>query len=737
MQGDKRQVIVSDDWTRNWQASIAVKITAIVIWVIIILVFLLSIFLLKDLEKEIQADFEMKADQIAYQIAMLWQSSESLSDEELGEELRLRHEGLGFTGFIMTAGDQRLQVGKANDHVHSVLRRIPMTRDDGIAVNVRAYHPDPDELARLQRNQLTIGLFFILLVFGIFITWATRTILHQPLHLLVSSIKAISEGDQSVRFDISRQDEFGTLARFFNEMLDQLLQQKEVLQQALEDAETASKSKSAFLANMSHELRTPLNAIIGYSEMLQEEAAEHGDNKSIQDLERIHAAGRHLLSLINGILDLSKIEAGKMELSLDSFEIGVLIRDVVSTIQPIMDNHENRLVVHCEQALFNLLSNAAKFTERGTVILSVDRIIEHESEWVRFVVEDTGIGIAEDKMERLFKEFSQVDSSTSRKYGGTGLGLAITRRYCEMMGGEIRAQSTVDKGSIFTITLPASSSQFVDVPDIVQISKKEPYDVPPGMEQPLQEIIPRKNGYRILVIDDDVSVREMLSRYLGREGFLVFEAASGEEGISIARELIPDVITLDIHLPGLDGQKILEIIKADPLLKSIPVIMISMEDASAQWSDSGAETFLSKPIDRARLNRVVRQCIRKNSNAPVLIVDDNGGTRELIVQLMDDSGIPTVEAEDGEIALQRMREFSPSLVLLDLVMPKMNGFEFLEKVKQDPALAGIPVVVMTALDLSTEDRKRLGVCANMVLEKGQDFRQKLLQLVLVELKKAG
>lgn len=740
MEPEKDHLVVSDDWTRNWQASIAVKITAIVLWVIIMIAFPLSIFLLKDLEREIQADFEMKADQIAYQIAMLWEASHKLSDEELGEELRSRYEGLGFTGFILTAADQRLQVGRVVDQSYSVLRRIPMSRDDGIPVNVRAYYPDPAQLARAQRNQLTIGLFAVLLIFGIFITWSTRIILHRPLQVLVNAIRSISDGNQKVRFDVNRQDEFGTLSRFFNEMLDQLMQQKEALQQALEEAESASRSKSAFLANMSHELRTPLNAIIGYSEMLQEDANDLGNSRTVQDLQRIHGAGRHLLSLINGILDLSKIEAGKMEMDIERFEIATMLQDVVATIQPLMDSNENRLVVHCEadigaleadqtkvrQTLFNLLSNAAKFTERGTVILSADLIRENDREWLRFVVEDTGIGIPADQIQRLFKDFSQVDSSTSRKYGGTGLGLAISRRYCQMMGGDIQVQSVVGKGSTFTVLLP-----FEPAAAAVTVHRHDPGEE--GDDDLATAELP-EGAHTVLVIDDDPSTREMLSRYLAREGYQVVRAASGERGLRIARAHMPDVITLDIRMPGMDGREVLKQLKRDPQLRHIPVVMVSMEDASGDWQASGASDFLSKPVDRGELNRIVQKCLKPDSSGPVLVVDDNSGTRELISRSLAETGLEVIEAEDGVEALRQMRARRPSLVFLDLIMPNMNGFEMLEEAHRDEELREIPMVVMTALDLSEEDRERLGVCADWVLEKSPDLREEVLAQIRMYIK---
>jgi signal transduction histidine kinase/DNA-binding response OmpR family regulator len=737
---DQEPVIVSDNWTRNWQASIAVKITAIVIWTIILIAFVLSIFLLKDLERDIQASYELKADQIAYQIAMLWGDAHSLSDEQLGEELRARFEGLGFAGLVLSAGDERLQVGRVHEFPHSVFRRIPMSREDAVPVNVRAYYPDPHLLAREQRNHLTIGLFAVLLVFGVFITWATRIILHRPLQALVNAIRAISDGNQKVRFDTSRQDEFGTLSRFFNAMLDQLMQQKEALQQALDEAESASRSKSAFLANMSHELRTPLNAIIGYSEMLQEDAGEQGNSRSVQDLQRIHSAGRHLLALINGILDLSKIEAGKMQLDVSDFDVESMLKEVAATIQPIMDANGNRLVLRCDpdlgvmetdetkvrQALFNLLGNAAKFTEKGAVILDVSRATRDGEDWLRFVVEDTGIGIPQDQMSRLFQDFSQIDSSSSRKYGGTGLGLAISRRYCQMMGGDIEARSTMGSGSTFTMRLPARCETVREAIPAQEINTAT--GAPATQEATVPDIVPAGTR-RILVIDDDPGTRELLGRYLSRQGIQVIQASSGEEGIECARRNPPDLITLDVRMPGMNGRAALHELKDDPDLCHIPVVMVSMEDFSDSWREAGAAAFLSKPVDRARMCEIAQACLRQQGDGPVLLVDDNGGTRSLIARTLQDAGLSVIEAEDGVMALEMMRCHAPSLVLTDLIMPRMNGFEFLDELHRDPALRDIPVVVMTALDLSDEDRARLAERADRVMEKNPDMREEILRQI--------
>ena len=392
------------------------------------------------------------------------------------------------------------------------------------------------------------------------------------------------------------------------------------------ELEVASRHKSEFLANMSHELRTPLNAIIGYSEMLQEEAQDQHAEAFVPDLQRINAAGKHLLELINAVLDLSKIEAGKMELYLESFEVAPLVRDVAAVLEPLAQKNGNRLQVECapdvgamradltklRQALFNLLSNACKFTEQGVVTVSVtrDAATAEGGDAIGFAVQDTGIGMTPEQMGRLFQEFGQADATTTRRYGGTGLGLALSRRLCRMMGGDISVASEPGRGSTFTIRLPAE------------------------VREPTRETTPAATAReplatgssRVLVIDDDAAVRDLMTRFLGKEGFSVATASGGEEGLRLARELQPDVITLDVLMPGMDGWSVLAALKADPALVDVPVVMLTMLDDRNLGYALGAADYLTKPIDRERLVAVLG---RHRRDLPVLVVDDDPDFREL------------------------------------------------------------------------------------------------------------
>jgi PAS domain S-box-containing protein len=377
---------------------------------------------------------------------------------------------------------------------------------------------------------------------------------------------------------------------------------QEELVAAVDASEDASRAKSAFLANMSHELRTPLNAVIGYSEMLTEEARDRGFESILPDLYKIHSSGKHLLRLINDILDLSKIEAGKMELFPEVFDIPGLVREVAGTIQPMAERRGNTLEFHCgsdvrrmradltrvRQVLLNLLSNAGKFTENGRVDLDVDRVFINSATWIRFRVRDTGIGLTPEQLGKLFKAFAQADASTTRKYGGTGLGLVISRQLCQMMGGEVTVESEPGQGSTFTVLLPCNL---------------EPSELAAEGETQaaLFENPPAGSAVTALVIDDDRVFRDLLMRFLEKEGFRVAAAADGEEGLRLAREMQPSLITLDIVMPGLDGWGVLKGLKADATLANIPVVMITIVDNPGLGHSLGAVEYFTKPIDWRRL----------------------------------------------------------------------------------------------------------------------------------------
>ncbi|MBI3374586.1 MAG: response regulator [Betaproteobacteria bacterium] len=507
----------------------------------------------------------------------------------------------------------------------------------------------------------------------------------------------------------------------------ELAKKNRELADARDQAEEASRTKSTFLANMSHELRTPLNAVIGVTEMLHEDAVDLKRDDELEPLGRVLRAAKHLLALINDILDLSKIEAGKMDIHIESFAIAPLIEDVVQTIATMAAKNGNELVVNCaadigtmnadqtriRQALLNLASNANKFTERGTVTISAKRVTEEGREWVTMAVTDTGIGLTPEQIGKLFQEFVQAEASTTRKYGGTGLGLAISRRFCQMMGGDITVASEPGRGSTFVLRLPADGVTTHTAAAPREAATPRPSAVPSGAPT-------------ILVVDDDQTVREMMERYLAREGFSVVTANGGQEGLRLARELHPDAITLDVMMPDLDGWTVLAAIKGDPELAGIPVILVSIVDEKTRGYSLGATDYMVKPVDRARLSGMLRK-ICGVVGRRVLVVDDDDMMRRGMRLALEQDGWQVSEAENGRVALARLAETRPDIIMLDLMMPEMDGFEFLVEMRSRAEWRDIPVLVVTAKDLSAEERSRLNGEVEHVLQKGASELDELLR----------
>jgi signal transduction histidine kinase/CheY-like chemotaxis protein len=488
------------------------------------------------------------------------------------------------------------------------------------------------------------------------------------------------------------------------------------IQQKSHQLAEASQHKSQFLANMSHELRTPLNAIIGVTEMLREDA--DALKQDTEPLDRVLGAGRHLLALINDILDLSKIEAGRMELHLESFSLVPLIEDVAKTIKPMATKNGNRIVVDCQsglgtiyadqirfrQALLNLASNANKFTEKGTVTIAA----QAQPTEITTAVSDTGIGMTPEQMGKLFQEFTQASSTTASKYGGTGLGLAISRHFCRMMGGDITVESKPGAGSTFTIRLPRT----------VQIEQEHAEPVHRTAEQTEEPLI--------LVVDDDATMRELVGRHLERAGFAVVAARGGQEGLRLVRELRPAAVTLDIMMPDLDGWTVLAAIKGDPALASIPVVLMSIIEEKNRGYALGAADYLVKPVDRTKLIATLTS-ICGSTAGRALLVDDDDMVRRGVRQALDPIGWKVTEAENGRVAVDALTSARPDVIILDLMMPKMDGFEFLDELRGRPDWQDIPVVVITAKDLTAEDRDRLNGGVERIIQKS-DRDEMLRQL---------
>lgn len=509
-----------------------------------------------------------------------------------------------------------------------------------------------------------------------------------------------------------------------NEHLEELVKERTAqLEKAHDEAIRANQIKSQFLANMSHELRTPLNAIIGYSEMLIEDAEDLGETGFAEDLGKISHAGKHLLTLINDILDISKIEAGKMEMYFETCDLSKMIKEVANTVAPLMEANGNLFeirslegeittdVTKLRQILINLLSNAGKFTKEGQVILDVSQETRDGVPGYRFIVQDTGIGMSPEQVGKMFQPFTQADSSTTRQYGGTGLGLAISRRYCDLMGGDIRVESALGVGSTFLCWLPAS---------------------PTGQESPVNRMglaedqADETDSACILLIDDELSSEQLLQRYLAKEGWTMAYADNGQKGLAMAKKLRPKVICLDILMPGMDGWSVLSQLKHDPDTMDIPVVIWSMSSDKQLGYTLGASEYLVKPVQREQLISVMDKYVDKCEPHSVLVIEDDKSASELVAKLLRKEGYLVTVAGNGAIALEELSRYTPALILLDLMMPEMDGFQFIEELRKREAWRGIPVVVLTAKTITAEDRSKLNGYVQNIIQKGGFTPQSLL-----------
>jgi signal transduction histidine kinase/DNA-binding response OmpR family regulator len=527
---------------------------------------------------------------------------------------------------------------------------------------------------------------------------------------------------------------------------------EESLMVAREEAVAGARLKSDFIANVSHEFRTPLNAILGYGEILKFEAEKMNRPDLVEDLKSIETAGRHLLGLINDILDFSKIQAGKVELHSEPFSVEDLVEDVMTTIRPLARRNDNHVRVDCgepagvmtsdptrvRQILLNLLSNANKFTEDGEVVLEVRRRKIGEADWVQFTVRDTGIGIDAEKILTLFQEFIQGEVTTTRKYGGTGLGLAISHRLCQMLGGDISVSSQRGKGSVFTVNLPVNAplAGFAGeaAPPIAAAecaSPPEAQAVEEAQEPPVSEPVSGGGEARdlLLVIDDDQIVRDLVRRFSEREGYRVVTAASGEEGLRRVVELQPAVITLDVMMPGMDGWTVLEKLKADPALKNIPVVMLTILEERERALALGAAEHLVKPIDWSVFFEVLKKHRTAFPTTPVLVVEDDIANRKALCRLLRREGWHVLEAIHGHSAFKIMEREAPGMILLDWKLPDMDGLEFLDRVRKDPRWCDLPVLMVTAMALGESETQALEGRVDRVLKKGHYTLNDLLTAV--------
>jgi PAS domain S-box-containing protein len=493
-----------------------------------------------------------------------------------------------------------------------------------------------------------------------------------------------------------------------NEDLDRLATELVVAKRNEEararEAEEAARLKSEFLANFSHEIRTPLNAIIGYCDLLTREEGMRLTPHGRSDLSKVKKNAQTLLALINDILDLSKIEAGKAEVLVELVNMVELAQDCADTVREYLKGKEVQITVRVDeraqlvrtdglklrQVLLNLLSNAAKFTEFGEIAFSV----AVEGNDTLFIVEDTGVGIPEDQLQFIFEKFRQVDGSTTRKVGGTGLGLAIVKELIRLMGGTVSVTSTLGRGTTFTVRVPGILESEV----LVSSS--------PLPELPSETEGGSQHTPRVLVVDDEPLMQQLVTGQLREYGFIVEQASDGIEALKRARENVPDAIILDLHLPRMDGWEVLAALKSEPALAQVPVVLLSVEEQRAKGFTLGAFEFLVKPVEPEQLVNVVRRCLDPSAtSSEVMVVDDDAETREMVSRLLRRAGLATVEARGGEEALAKVRAHAPGLVVLDLMMPNLDGFEVLRRLRAERLQC--PVVVLTGKQLSESEQKVL------------------------------
>jgi signal transduction histidine kinase/DNA-binding response OmpR family regulator len=588
---------------------------------------------------------------------------------------------------------------------------------------------------------LTMGIFFLLALLSIALLSRRLT---QPITALVAGTRAVASGDLNVTIPVTSRDELGLLARSFNQMtgelgvarerleswnqtLERTVEQRTIelatataeAQEARAGAEQANKLKSQFLANMSHELRTPLNSIINFTRILSAGIRGPVNEGQVDYLNRVWQSGQHLLGLINDILDLSKIEAGRMELYKEPLQIGDLVQSVMSTAigltkekliemrqevepdLPAIEADHTRV----RQVLLNLLSNAAKFTEEGAITVRVRR----EDDELIVQVADTGIGIAPEHLRSIFEEFRQAESASNRRYEGTGLGLAICRRFVELHNGRIWAESTPGVGSTFSFSLPITVTQ------------------PPA--EPVQLITaPTHPGTVILVIDDDPAVVEIVTSYLSRDEYAVHGITDSRRALDVVRQLNPAAIILDVMMPYKDGWEVLADLKTDPELRTVPVILYTIVEEQKLGFYLGASAYLTKPIDEEQLRATVARLV--SNEATVLVIDDDPNAIEIVTRQLEQAGAYSViTAGGGQAGLDQIAETRPDLIILDLMMPEIDGFAVLEYLDRSPATSTIPVIVLTAKDLTMHEHEFLNQRVHGLLNKDLTPPEQLLSRV--------
>jgi signal transduction histidine kinase/CheY-like chemotaxis protein len=648
----------------------------------------------------------------------------------------------------------------------------PMRKNDQLLgtlyLKARRSEVDRERFNNLLRGSAIVFLCSALL--AVLVGYRLQSRISQPITELARAALAIRQHrDYSIRVKSDATDEIGEMIVAFNSMLntieqrtaqlehsrfeaeaarenlraanEQLAESNRTLESRVSErtaqlakavtvAEEANKAKSVFLAKMSHELRTPLNAIIGYSELMQEDAEDRGDASAADDHQKVISAARHLLGLINDVLDISKIEAGRMEVYLEEVDVARIIKEVVATAAPLVAKRNNQLAVEGDagagrmrtdatklrQMLLNLLSNASKFTENGRITLSIARSLHEGADSVFFTVHDTGIGMTPEQLGRLFQAFSQADASTTSKYGGTGLGLAISRQFAQMQGGEITVQSAAGEGSTFTIRLPAAGKDAA-----AKAARKTPAVLTRA---------PFATKARVLTVATDAAIRAEITKILGDSGYEVVFAENGSQGVEHAQHEKPSLILLDVALQaGIDGWAVLSKLRGFPLLADVPIIVLSaLHDTELAFS-LGADGIMAKPIEPDKLTAHIASLLGPLAPHYILVVDDEETARIVTTRMLERENWPVHCAANGQAALRLLKRAQPGAIILDLKMAGISGFEFLEKLRATPEWAKLPVFVVTSVDLDSQMRGFLNTRVHAVLQKGRFTREQLIEAI--------
>lgn len=633
--------------------------------------------------------------------------------------------------YIDSPQDARFFVINLEEQVSNYVRSVNQTvkaLEEYSAGKVRTYH-------RLQ--YLFLALTLVVASLG---TYLVYRVVQKPAMDILDEMKAMAAGDLSRRVNLTSRDEMGELAQGFNLMAARLQELYSSLEQKVAERtaelkekniqlEAATRHKSDFLANMSHELRTPMNSIIGFSELLEEQLSGPLNEKQNQYVENIITSGKHLLALLNDLLDFSKVEAGRMELRPEEFLLSEAFASILSTLQTlagkkgiVMELRQDPSLTYLfadegrfKQIMYNLLSNAIKFTPvKGRVTVGA----RLEGDKALISVRDTGIGIRPEDQEKIFQEFQQAESGLARRYEGTGLGLALTKRFVELHGGTIWVESQPGQGSTFSFTLPFAG--------------------PEEGERPREEIV-RHDAPLILVAEDERGASQLLGTYLTGAGYNLAYAYDGEEALALARKLGPAAITLDLILPKKDGWEVLKELKEDPILNAIPVVIVSIVDNKELGFALGAADYLVKPVKRGGLLAALAHLgfsPRDRGVAPtILVVDDDPQYVELMEATLTSEGFRTIKALEGNDGIRLAKDSRPDLVLLDLLMPEVSGFEVVEALKRDPSTRGIPIIVVTAKDITQEDKERLSGQIQALSRKGAFSKDAFLREIRLALRR--